>query len=56
MDHVQDDVVLGVAALVRRSNGSVAEARVGLPNMGPVPVRARAAEDAARQLILTYDT
>jgi carbon-monoxide dehydrogenase medium subunit len=36
-----------VAALVRRSNGSVAEARIGLTNMGQVPVRARAAEDAA---------
>jgi carbon-monoxide dehydrogenase medium subunit len=38
---------VGVAALVRRSNGSVAEARIGLTNMGPIPVRARAAEGAA---------
>jgi aerobic carbon-monoxide dehydrogenase medium subunit len=38
---------VGVAALVRRSNGSVAEARIGLTNMGPVPLRARAAESAA---------
>jgi carbon-monoxide dehydrogenase medium subunit len=37
---------VGVAALVRRSNGSVAEARIGLTNMGPVPLRARAAEGA----------
>ncbi|HEX4090293.1 MAG TPA: xanthine dehydrogenase family protein subunit M [Trebonia sp.] len=37
---------VGVAALVRRSNGSVAEARIGLTNMGPVPVRATAAETA----------
>jgi carbon-monoxide dehydrogenase medium subunit len=36
-----------VAALVRRSNGSVAEARIGLTNMGTVPVRATAAEEAA---------
>jgi carbon-monoxide dehydrogenase medium subunit len=43
----QSWATVGVAALVRRSNGSVAEARVGLTNMGPVPVRARAAEDAA---------
>ena len=39
--------VVGVAALVRRSNGHVAEARVGLTNMGPVPVRATAVEAAA---------
>jgi carbon-monoxide dehydrogenase medium subunit len=38
---------VGVAALVRRSNGSVAEARIGLTNMGSVPVRASAAEGAA---------
>ena len=43
----QSWATVGVAALVRRSNGSVAEARVGLTNMGRVPVRARAAEDAA---------
>ncbi len=39
--------IVGVAALTRRSNGRVAEARVGLTNMGPVPVRATAAEAAA---------
>jgi aerobic carbon-monoxide dehydrogenase medium subunit len=39
--------VVGVAALTRRSNGQVAEARIGLTNMGPVPVRATAAEAAA---------
>jgi aerobic carbon-monoxide dehydrogenase medium subunit len=39
--------IVGVAALVRRSNGSVAEARIGLTNMGSVPVRAAAAEQAA---------
>jgi aerobic carbon-monoxide dehydrogenase medium subunit len=37
---------VGVAALARRSNGQVAEARIGLTNMGPVPVRATAAESA----------
>ena len=37
---------VGVAAVARRSNGHVAEARIGLTNMGPVPVRARAAEEA----------
>jgi len=39
--------IVGVAALARRDNGHVAEARVGLTNMGTVPVRARAAEAAA---------
>jgi carbon-monoxide dehydrogenase medium subunit len=38
---------VGVAALARRSNGTVAEARIGLTNMGSVPLRARAAEQAA---------
>ncbi len=39
--------IVGVAALARRSNGHVAEARVGLTNMGSVPVRAHAVEAAA---------
>jgi carbon-monoxide dehydrogenase medium subunit len=39
--------IVGVAALARRSNGHVAEARVGLTNMGSVPVRANAVEAAA---------
>jgi carbon-monoxide dehydrogenase medium subunit len=39
--------IVGVAAAVRRSNGQVAEARVGLTNMGSTPVRASAAENAA---------
>jgi aerobic carbon-monoxide dehydrogenase medium subunit len=39
--------IVGVAALVRRENGHVAEARIGLTNMGTVPVRAHAAEAAA---------
>ncbi|MGH3319919.1 MAG: FAD binding domain-containing protein [Streptosporangiaceae bacterium] len=38
--------VVGAAAAVRRANGSVAEARVGLTNMGSTPVRARAVESA----------
>jgi aerobic carbon-monoxide dehydrogenase medium subunit len=37
---------VGVAATARRSNGQAAETRIGLTNMGPVPVRAWAAEDA----------
>lgn len=39
--------VVGVAAAVCRADGSVAEARVGLTNMGSVPVRAEAVESAA---------
>jgi carbon-monoxide dehydrogenase medium subunit len=38
--------IVGVAALARRSDGHVAEARIGLTNMGSVPIRARAAEAA----------
>ena len=43
----QDWAIVGVAALARRANGHVAEARIGLTNMGTVPIRARAAERAA---------
>jgi aerobic carbon-monoxide dehydrogenase medium subunit len=39
--------IVGVAAAVRRSNGQVTEARVGLTNMGMTPVRAAAVEEAA---------
>jgi carbon-monoxide dehydrogenase medium subunit len=38
--------LVGVAAAVRRQNGSIAEARVALTNMGPTPVRASAVEAA----------
>ncbi|ANS69991.1 carbon monoxide dehydrogenase, medium subunit [Streptomyces lincolnensis] len=38
--------VVGVAALVRRTDGHIAEARIGLSNMGPTPLRAPAAEQA----------
>jgi carbon-monoxide dehydrogenase medium subunit len=44
----QSWATVAVAALVRRDNGSVAEARIGLTNMGTVPVRATAAEQAVR--------
>ena len=39
--------IVGAAAVVQRSNGHVAAARVGLTNMGSVPVRAHAVEAAA---------
>lgn len=38
--------IVGVAAAVRRDNGTIAEARVGLTNMGPTPFRAGAVEQA----------
>jgi carbon-monoxide dehydrogenase medium subunit len=38
--------IVGVAALVRRSNGDIAEARVALTNMGATPLRATAVEEA----------
>ncbi len=47
--------IVGVAALARRSNGHVAEARVGLTNMGSVPVRASAVEAAAAGAEATRD-
>ena len=38
--------IVSVAAAVRVDGGNVAEARVGLTNMGPVPIRASAVEQA----------
>ena len=38
--------IVAVAAAVRRSDGVIAEARVGLTNMGPTPLRAAATERA----------
>ncbi|PSM37357.1 carbon monoxide dehydrogenase [Streptomyces dioscori] len=38
--------MVGVAALVRREDGHIAEARIGLTNMGSTPLRAFAAEEA----------
>jgi aerobic carbon-monoxide dehydrogenase medium subunit len=42
----QSWATVGVAAAVRRENGSIAQARVALTNMGHGPVRARAVEAA----------
>ena len=36
--------IVGVAALVRREGDTIAEARVGLTNMGPTPLRAAGTE------------
>jgi aerobic carbon-monoxide dehydrogenase medium subunit len=38
--------IVGVACLVRRSNGEITGARIGLTNMGPTPIRAAAVEQA----------
>jgi aerobic carbon-monoxide dehydrogenase medium subunit len=38
--------IVGVAALVRREGDTIAEARIGLTNMGPTPLRATATEQA----------
>ncbi|WP_128374574.1 FAD binding domain-containing protein [Streptomyces cavernae] len=38
--------VVGVAALVRREDGHIAESRIGLTNMGSTPLRASATEAA----------
>ncbi|MDA8370971.1 MAG: xanthine dehydrogenase family protein subunit M [Nocardiopsaceae bacterium] len=40
--------IVGVAAAVRRVNGDITEARVGLTNMGTTPVRADSVESACR--------
>jgi carbon-monoxide dehydrogenase medium subunit len=42
----QDWAVVGAAAVVERSNGTIGSARIGLTNMGSTPVRATAAESA----------
>ena len=42
----QDWATVAVAAIVRRSNGSLSKATIGLTNMGGTPLRATAAEEA----------
>ncbi|MDQ3995134.1 MAG: xanthine dehydrogenase family protein subunit M [Actinomycetota bacterium] len=42
----QDWAIVGIAALVERSNGGIGNAQIGLTNMGPVPMRAAAFEQA----------
>jgi carbon-monoxide dehydrogenase medium subunit len=43
---VQAWAIVGVAAAVHRSNGSITEARIGLTNMGSTPLRATTTEQA----------
>ena len=42
----QDWAVVGAAAVVERSNGTISSARIALTNMGSTPLRATAAEGA----------
>lgn len=42
----QSWAIVGVAAAVRRSNGTLEQARVALTNMGPTPIRAAGVEEA----------
>jgi aerobic carbon-monoxide dehydrogenase medium subunit len=42
----QDWAIVGVAAVVEKSNGAIDSARVGLTSMGSTPIRARAVEEA----------
>ena len=48
--------VVAVAAAVRRSNGAIAEARVGLANMGSTPLRASAVEQTLAGSDTTADS
>ena len=42
----QDWAVVGVAAIVEKSNGNIDTARIGLTSMGSTPIRATAVEEA----------
>jgi carbon-monoxide dehydrogenase medium subunit len=44
----QDWATVGVAAVVRRPNGTIEDAAITLTNMGPTPVRVRSAEESLR--------
>jgi aerobic carbon-monoxide dehydrogenase medium subunit len=48
--------IVGACALVRRDNGTIGEARIGLTNMGSVPLRAPATESALTGVAPDADT
>ncbi len=48
--------MVGVAALVKVSDGSCEDVRIGLTHMGSTPLRATAAEDALRGQALDRDS
>jgi carbon-monoxide dehydrogenase medium subunit len=47
--------IVAVATAVRRENGSIAEARIGLTNMGTTPIRASSTEQALAGVPATAD-
>jgi carbon-monoxide dehydrogenase medium subunit len=47
--------IVAVAACVRSEGGRIAEARIGLTNMGPTPLRARGVEEALTGAEATAD-
>jgi carbon-monoxide dehydrogenase medium subunit len=47
--------IVGVAAAVRRDDGSIAEARIALTNMGRTPLRAEAVEQALSGMAASSD-
>jgi aerobic carbon-monoxide dehydrogenase medium subunit len=51
----EDWAMVGVCALVKATNGSCEDARIGLTNMGSTPLRATAAEEALRGQSLDAD-
>jgi carbon-monoxide dehydrogenase medium subunit len=51
----EDWAMVAVSALVRKDGDSIADVRVGLTNMGSVPLRATAVEDALRGQPATAD-
>jgi carbon-monoxide dehydrogenase medium subunit len=52
----EDWAMVAVSALVRKSGDTCEDVRVGLTNMGSVPLRASAAEEALRGQSLTADS
>ncbi len=52
----EDWAMVGVCALVKQSGDICEDVRVGLTNMGPVPLRASAVEDALRGQPLNAET
>ncbi|MGY1838693.1 MULTISPECIES: FAD binding domain-containing protein [unclassified Modestobacter] len=48
--------IVAVAAAVRRQDGRITEARIGLTNMGPTPLRARATEAALVGVDVSLET
>ncbi|HEV2887414.1 MAG TPA: xanthine dehydrogenase family protein subunit M [Jatrophihabitans sp.] len=48
--------IVAVAAAVHRSDGTITEARIGLTNMGPTPLRAAACEQALAGAAATAQT